>query len=83
MDKKIIRKIKEILLAFQIESKFEKDEILELYLNKAYMGNGAWGIGAASRVYFSKQISQFTKLRNGQRKYTGTKRRNIVLSWFS
>ena len=60
LDKKIIRKIKEILLAFQIESKFEKDEILELYLNKAYMGNGAWGIGAASRVYFSKQISQLT-----------------------
>ena len=57
-DKKIIRKIKEILLAFQIESKFEKDEILELYLNKAYMGNGAWGIGAASKIYFSKQVSQ-------------------------
>ena len=55
-DKKIIRKIKEILLAFQIESKFEKDEILELYLNKAYMGNGAWGIGAAAKIYFSKQV---------------------------
>ena len=59
-DKKIIRKIKEILLAFQIESKFEKDEILELYLNKVYMGNGAWGIGAASKIYFSKQVYQLT-----------------------
>ena len=56
-DKKIIRKIKEILLAFQIESKFEKDEILELYLNKVYMGNGAWGIGAASFTFLNKYIS--------------------------
>ena len=57
-DRKIIRKIKEILLAFQMEKKFSKDEIFTLYLNKAYMGNGAYGAAAASQVYFSKKISE-------------------------
>ena len=94
-DKKIIRKIKEILLAFQIESKFEKDEILELYLNKAYMGNGAWGIGAAAKIYFSKQVSQLTidemallaglvkapsRLAPTNNTELAMKRRNLVLS---
>ena len=57
-DRKLTRKIKEILLAFKIERKLEKDEILELYLNKAYMGNGAWGIGAAAKTYFSKDVKE-------------------------
>lgn len=55
-DRKIVRKIKEILLAFQIEKKYEKDEILTLYLNKAYMGNGSYGVAASAEVYFSKNI---------------------------
>ena len=57
-DRKIVRKVKEILLAFRIEKQLEKEEILTLYLNKAYMGNGAWGVGAASEVYFSKTVDK-------------------------
>jgi len=53
-EKKIIRKIKEVLLAIQIESRFSKNQILELYLNKAYFGHGAYGIEAAAQGYFSK-----------------------------
>jgi len=53
-EKKIIRKIKEVLLALQIEGRFSKDQILELYLNKAYFGHGAYGIEAAAQGYFSK-----------------------------
>ena len=57
-EKKIIRKIKELLLAVQIESRFTKNEILELYLNKTYFGHGAYGIEAAAQVYFSKSARQ-------------------------
>ncbi|MBW7997438.1 MAG: PBP1A family penicillin-binding protein [Candidatus Glassbacteria bacterium] len=54
------RKIKEILLAFQLEYMFEKDEILEAYCNNMYFGSGAYGIEAASRVYFAKHADQLT-----------------------
>ena len=57
-DKKIVRKIKEILLAFQMEKKYEKDEIFTFYLNKAYMGSSAYGIAAAAKTYFSKDINE-------------------------
>ena len=57
-DKKFVRKIKEILLAFQMEKKYEKDEILTFYLNKAYMGSSAYGIAAAAKTYFSKDIAE-------------------------
>ncbi|WP_263143851.1 penicillin-binding protein 1A [Pseudomonas sp. RIT-PI-AD] len=50
------RKINEILLALQIERELSKDEILELYVNKIYLGNRAYGIEAASQVYFGKSI---------------------------
>jgi penicillin-binding protein 1A len=50
------RKITEILLALQIERQLTKDEILELYVNKIYLGNRAYGIDAASQVYFGKSI---------------------------
>ena len=53
-DKKIIRKIKEILLALKMESQFSKNQILELYLNKHYFGHGLYGIEAAARGYFNK-----------------------------
>ena len=46
------RKIREAVLALAIESKFSKDEVLELYLNKVYFGGGAYGIDAASRKFF-------------------------------
>jgi len=50
------RKANEILLALQIERELSKDEILELYINKIYLGNRAYGIEAASQVYYGKSI---------------------------
>jgi penicillin-binding protein 1A len=50
------RKTNEILLALQIERQLTKDEILELYVNKIYLGNRAYGIEAASQVYYGKSI---------------------------
>lgn len=54
------RKINEILLALQIEQKLSKDEILELYVNKIYLGNRAYGIEAAAQVYYGKPIGQLS-----------------------
>jgi len=51
------RKILEVRVAREIERKFTKDEILELYLNNIYFGSGAWGIDAAARNYFGKPAS--------------------------
>jgi penicillin-binding protein 1A len=51
------RKINEIFLALKIESELEKDEILELYINKIYLGNRSYGFAAASKVYYGKQIN--------------------------
>lgn len=52
------RKINEILLALQIERELSKDEILELYVNKIYLGNRAYGIEAAAHVYYGKSIRE-------------------------
>jgi len=52
------RKIKEILLAFRIERTYSKDEILEMYLNQIYFGEGTYGIEAASRRFFGKPVSE-------------------------
>jgi len=54
------RKITEILLALQIERELSKNEILELYVNKIYLGNRAYGIEAASHVYYGKPISEIS-----------------------
>lgn len=54
------RKINEILLALQIERELSKDEILELYVNKIYLGNRAYGIEAAAQVYYGKSIRDTT-----------------------
>jgi 1A family penicillin-binding protein len=54
------RKIKETLLASQIEKKFTKDEILELYLNQIYFGGGAYGVQAASKTYYGKNAKDLT-----------------------
>ena len=51
-NKEFGRKIREIILALAMETKFSKDQILELYLNKVYFGGGAYGIDAASRRFF-------------------------------
>lgn len=52
------RKLQEMMLAFWLESRFTKDEILELYLNRVYFGGGAYGIEAASLRYFGKPASE-------------------------
>jgi penicillin-binding protein 1A len=57
-EKTFTRKISEILLALQIESDLSKEEILELYLNKIYLGNRAYGVGAAAEVYYGKAVDQ-------------------------
>ncbi len=59
-DRTFIRKFNEILLALQIERELEKDRILELYLNKIYLGNRAYGIAAAAQVYYDKPVAQLS-----------------------
>jgi len=59
-DKKIIRKIKEVLLSLRLESLLEKEEILERYLNQVYFGHGYYGIKTAALGYFHKQLDQLT-----------------------
>jgi len=55
-EKSLSRKIKEAILAIQIERRFAKDEILGLYLNQIYLGSGAYGVESAARIYFGKPI---------------------------
>lgn len=52
------RKIQEIFLAIQLEQQYTKQEILELYLNEIYFGQGAYGVQAAARTYFGKDVSE-------------------------
>jgi penicillin-binding protein 1A len=56
----IERKIKEALLALKIERAYSKDKILELYLNEIYLGLGAYGVAAASLLYFDKSVHELT-----------------------
>jgi penicillin-binding protein 1A len=56
-EKKLWRKVREIALARRIERMYSKDEILELYLNKVYFGDGLYGAEAASRGYFGKSAA--------------------------
>jgi len=54
------RKIKEALLALKIERTYSKDKILELYVNEIYLGLGAYGVAAASLIYFDKSVHELT-----------------------
>ncbi len=54
------RKIKEFILAVQIEKKYTKDQILQMYLNEAPFGGTAWGVEAASKSYFGKHTKELT-----------------------
>ena len=54
------RKFNEILLAFKIEEELTKEEILSLYTNKIYMGNRAYGVGAAAHVYYGKNLDELS-----------------------
>ncbi len=59
-DKTPKRKIQEMILAIQVERHYSKDEILEMYLNKIYFGEGAYGIQSAAQTYFDKDVSDLT-----------------------
>jgi len=59
-EQKIIRKIKEIYLAFELESSATKEEIFSLYLNTIFLGNRSYGVEAAANKYFSKSINELT-----------------------
>ena len=59
-EKKLSRKIKEAILATRIETAFTKERILYLYLNQIYLGSGAYGVEAASRIYFDKNVEELT-----------------------
>lgn len=58
--KTFLRKFNEILLAIKIDRELSKEKILELYLNKIYLGNRAYGIGAAAMVYYGKSLKELT-----------------------
>ena len=59
-EKTIPRKVQEVMLALEMERRYSKDEILEMYLNLVYFGHGAYGVQAASQVYFGKDAQQLT-----------------------
>lgn len=58
--KTLVRKFKEAILAFQLERRYTKDEILALYLNQVYFGSGAYGVQSASRIFFGKPVQDLT-----------------------
>jgi penicillin-binding protein 1A len=59
-EKTLTRKLYEALLAFKIEHSLNKEQILELYLNQIYLGQRAYGFGAASQIYYNKSVGQLT-----------------------
>ncbi|MEK7347995.1 MAG: PBP1A family penicillin-binding protein [Candidatus Eisenbacteria bacterium] len=94
-EKTFTRKIKEAVLAVRIEQTYTKDEILEMYLNQIYFGEGAYGLDAAAKVFFGKQVGDLVLpecaliagLPRNPRDYSprreperALKRRNLVLA---
>ncbi len=59
-EKKISRKIKEVIMAYRLERNLSKNEILNLYLNQIYFGNGAYGVQTASETYYGKNVEQLS-----------------------
>lgn len=59
-EKKIVRKIAEVFMAFKLEKNYEKDEILELYLNTSYFGDGYYTVKEACHGYFHKELQDMT-----------------------
>ena len=57
-EKTYIRRLNEILLALKIKREFTKDEILERYVNKIFLGQRAYGVGAAAQVYYGRPVSE-------------------------
>jgi penicillin-binding protein 1A len=58
--KNLMRKLQEAILAFQLERRYTKDEILELYLNQVYFGSGAYGVASAAHVFFGKSVQDLS-----------------------
>ena len=94
-EKTLTRKLKEIVLAVRIEQTYTKDEILEMYFNQIYFGEGAYGVDAAAKVFFGKRVQELTVpecallagLPRNPRDYSprrdpdrALRRRNLVLS---
>src|SRR5258705_1106927 len=59
-DKSLERKLKEAVLALELERRYSKDRILEMYLDQVYFGQGSYGVEAAARTYFGKGVSELT-----------------------
>ena len=59
-ERSLSRKIQEALLSYRIENELSKEDILQIYLNMVYLGHGAYGVEAASRVYFGRSVSDLT-----------------------
>ncbi|AMW16113.1 penicillin-binding protein 1A [Glaesserella parasuis] len=59
-ERKLERKLKEVILALEIEENLSKNEILELYLNKIYLGYRSYGVAAAAKTYFGKKLEELT-----------------------
>src|SRR5690625_1227541 len=60
LDQTLLRKIKELFLAIEIEKEYSKENILEMYLNNSYFGHGVWGVQDASLKYFNKNASDLS-----------------------
>lgn len=58
--KTFLRKLKEIMLAIKIDRTLSKEKILELYFNRVYLGNRAYGVGAAAAIYYGKPLNELT-----------------------
>ena len=59
-DKSLERKLKEAVLALELERRYSKDRIFEMYLNQIYFGHGAFGVEAAARTFYGKSVSDLT-----------------------
>ncbi|MCH1626834.1 transglycosylase domain-containing protein [Ferdinandcohnia quinoae] len=59
-EKTFLRKTKELIIAINLEEKYSKKELLEMYLNQIYFGHGAYGIQSASKLYFNKNVNELT-----------------------
>src|SRR5690606_12322556 len=59
-DQTISRKLREAILSVRMESRLTKEQILEIYLNKIFLGHGAYGVAAAASRYFGKELSELT-----------------------
>ena len=79
-DKKIVRKVAEIFMAFSIESNYNKDEILELYLNTSYFGNGFYSVKSASLGYFNDSESiMLAGIPNAPSLYNPIQNKNLAI----